>query len=529
MVSKTVNCILRNRFFWPLCFLGIVFLSLYGFRDYGLSFDEPAQRNHLLVQSKHIFLKVGLLRYAPKSVCEATDLLTYPNRFYGVAGQYPLLIIEYFPHIFNPKTPLFWEIRHLYTRGFFLLSAFAFFFIINRVTKSNLVLFIGMMLYMFHPRIYANSFYNIKDLLFLTFMVFSMLFLLRFIEKPTWKGAVLLGVFSAITINIRMMGVLIPLFVAIWLLGKIRDDAKSISKYLIIYLCVTSLTLVLFWPTLWIDPVRLFGEAFSFFSHYSVWQGTVIFRGTLVKGTQLPLIYVPVWIGITSPFAHLLTWVLGILIIIYQLGATLFYRKVYGQLIGYFSLYVIFSSYMAVLFFHSVLYGDWRHLYYLFPMLCVLSVIALENVRLYSKKVFIVLLLIVIASLSQTAWWMVRNHPHHYVYFNSLAGREWGKRWDLDMWRLSYKQGVLKLIKSDGDRGLLLVYSDDSLARAMLMLSEELQAKIRLVSNIKEVDYAFGDYRNVIGDYPLNSYDNMKEYIHITVDGNKIMTIFKRE
>jgi hypothetical protein len=162
-------------------------------------------------------------------------------------------------------------------------------------------------------------------------------------------------------------------------------------------------------------------------------------------------------------------------------------------------------------------------------MLCVLSVIALENTRLYSKKVFIVLLLIVTASLSQTAWWMVRNHPHHYVYFNSLAGREWGKRWDRDMWRLSCKQGVLKLIKSDGDRGLLLVYSDDNLARTMWMLPEELQAKIRLVSNIKESDYAFGDYRNVIGDYPLNSFDNMKEYIHITVDGNKIMTIFKRE
>lgn len=528
MVSKTVYGILRNRLFRILCISGIAFISFIGFRDYGLSFDEPTQRNHLLIQAKHIFLKVGLLRYAPKSVLEATDLLTYAHRYYGVAGQYPLLLLEYFPGKFNPKKPLFWEIRHLYSRMFFLLSALAFFFIIKRTAKSKLVLFIGMMLYMLHPRIYANSFYNIKDLLFLSFMVFSMLFLIRFIEKPTWQRAVFLGIISAITINIRMMGVLIPLFAALWLLGNIRYNAKNIVTLGFVYMLVTSLTLVLVWPTLWISPVRLFGEAFSHFSNYSVWEGNTVFCGTLINGNHPPMIYAPVWIGITSPFSHLLTWALGIVIVIYQLGIALYKKQVSGQIIGVFSLYVVLSSYMAVLFFRSTLYGDWRHLYYLFPMLCVLSVIALENIRCYSKKVFLVLSLLIIASLAQTMWWMVRNHPYQYVYFNSLAGKDWGKRWDRDVWRLSYKQGAMKLIKNDGIRGPLLVFrQDEALVRSVWLLPENLQAMIKFVRNIKDADYAFGSYRNVIGDYPLNSYGNMKEYINIVVAGNKIMSIFK--
>jgi len=532
-IKKNISNIQGNKLFRILCVLGIALLSLYGFRDYGLTVDEPRQRNHLLIQTKHIFMKAGLLHYAPKTVQEAADLQTYPYRFYGVAGQYPLLLLEYFPVIFSPEKPIFWELRHLYTRVIFLFSAATFFFINKRITKSKLVLFISMLLYMFHPRIFAHSFYNIKDLLFLSFMVFSMFFLIRFNEKTDFYNLFLLSIFSAFTINIRIMGIVIPLFVALWLLYKIIIYGKNIITHGIIYILITSLTLMLVWPTLWTDPIRSFCDAFIHFSHYSVWQGTVIFNGSLIKGNLPPLTYVPVWIGITSPASHLLTWLLGILVIFYQLKSNLFSRNVPESelLIGCFSLYVIILSFMAVIIFRSTLYGDWRHLYYLFPMLCFLSVIGLEYTRLYFKRCYSVLVLVVFASLTHTLWWMVYNHPHQNVFFNFCAGRDWGKKWDRDLWRSSYKQITLELIKTDVDRMPLIVHSGDreDLSNSLWMLPEELKAKICLVSDIKKADYAFGNYRNVIGDYPLNSFDNMKEYLSITIDGNKIMTIFKRE
>jgi hypothetical protein len=493
--------------------------------------DEPLQREHLLVQARHIFLHTGLSGLAPKSVLKARDLPTDPHRYYGVAAQYPLLLLEFFPGRFNPKEPLFWQLRHLYTRIIFLLSALAFFFLIRRITQSGWVLFSGVMLYMLHPRIHANSFYNIKDLLFLPFMVFSMLLLVRFTEKATWRRAAWLGVVSALAINIRMMGVLVPLFVALWLLVRVRSDAKGAVGLGLAYLGAAALTLLLVWPTLWTNPLRLLGEAFTHFSNYSVWNGTVVFKGTLIKGSELPATYIPVWIGITSPFAHLLAWVLGILVFAYQRGAAFFRREGGGQVAGVFSIYVVLASYLAILFFRSTLYGDWRHLYYLFPMLCVLAVYALEEFRRFSKWMFIAILFVLAASLAQTAWWMVKNHPYQNVYFNFLAGREWGKKWDRDNWHLSTRQAFLRLLAKDGTRRTISVYrtrKENSLPRSVWMLPKNLQARIKFVRDPKLADVAVGGYRNVMGDYPHDSFKDMKEYLSIAVDGNKIVTVFKR-
>ena len=530
-MNETDKRVVLKRWSPMIMFAVIAFLSSAGFRDYGLSTDEPLQRNHLLTQARHIFMTAGLLRYAPRAVRQAADLPTYAHRYYGVAGQYPLLLLEYFPVKLNPRQPLFWEIRHLYSRTIFLLSALAFFFIITRVSRSAWVRFMGMTLYLTHPRIHANSFYNIKDLLFLSFMVFSLLCLVRFVEKPTWQRTLWLGMVSAVAINIRMMGIVIPCFVMLWLLVAMRRQPRRMIQLASTYAAVLAVTLFLVWPTLWMNPLRLFAEAFSHFSNYSVWNGRILFAGQLIRANQPTWYYAPVWIGITSPFFHLFIWGVGIVIMAVDAGRSVIHREARRPIAAHFSLVVVLGSYAAILFFHSTLYGDWRHLYYLFPMLCVLAAVALEHIRARSIKAFAALSLIMALSLAQTVLWMVRNHPHQYVYFNPLAGRDWGQKWGRDNWNLSCKHMLRALLEKDRTPRPLLIFQtkkQDGLFRAKWMLTQDEQAGIQFVGSLKEADYAIGNYRNVRGDYPANRFRPLKAYMHIVVDGNKIMTVFKR-
>lgn len=520
-----------QRFGLLAAFVLLAIVTSAGYGDYGLSTDEPMQRNHLLTQARHIFLKTGLLRYAPQAVRLAPELPTYRHRYYGIAAQYPLLLLEYFPKALNPARPLFWELRHLYSRIFFLLSALAFFFIIRRASRSPWVLFGGMLLYLSHPRIHAHSFYNIKDLMFLSFMVFSLLCLLRFFERPNWRRAVALGAVAAVTINIRVMGVLVPFFFFFWLLARIRAGQKGMLRLGCLVAAVLLLILIIVWPTLWMNPPRLFAEAFARFSDYSVWTGRTVFAGKLIQGSRPPLLYAPTWITITSPYSHLFSWGLGLLLMAYFSLWSLVHRRQRGPAVAYFSLYVVAGSYAAILFFRSTLYGSWRHLFYLFPMLCVLAVVALEHVRSLSKKTFAALLLIVSLSLAPTIGWMVSNHPHQYVYFNSLAGRDWGQRWDRDIWTLSTRQMLILLLEIDGRQGSFRIFRgrrNDGLHRGKRMLAPELQARIRFVDRLEQADYAIGNYRNVIGDYPARRFWPLRAYLHIVVDGNRIMTVFKR-
>ena len=60
------------------------------------------------------------------------------------------------------------------------------------------------------PRIFANSFYNNKDIIFLSFFIFSIYFAFRLIDKPSNKNIILSALFCALAIDIRLVAVILP-------------------------------------------------------------------------------------------------------------------------------------------------------------------------------------------------------------------------------------------------------------------------------------------------------------------------------
>lgn len=130
--------------------------------------------------------------------------------------------------------------------------------------------------------------------------------------------AILHGVVSAIVINIRILGVLVPLFTLCTIFFDAVSPKNSVSvkfkKYLSLilsYICSNGICTILFWPWLWEAPLTRFIQAFTNMSKFR-WDGLVLYLGQFIASTNLPWHYIPVWIMITTPLAYTLLFTIGL-------------------------------------------------------------------------------------------------------------------------------------------------------------------------------------------------------------------------
>ncbi len=511
-------------------FAFVTVISLFTFKNYGISIDEPIQHQHLLITAKKAFSALGILDSAPQSIKSAADLSSYEHRFYGVAAQYPLLILEFFPDTFAPNLPAFWLARHLYTRVIFLLGAVAFFFIAKKITKSPLILLLSLTAYFLHPRVSAHSFYNIKDSIFLSFFVISMYFLFQYLETRKFKDLFLLGIFSATTVNVRLMGILIPAFLAFWLTlevalqkQKIKQNLKPLLLFSPLFLAI----LYLIWPALWGSPQATLTAAFSKFANYDAWDGWILFAGDYISAKNPPKTYLPVWIAVTTPWSHLLLWVLGLILpalLIFKKSCRNYLEKPYIFLSAHF---FIWASFLPIIILGSTLYSGWRHVQYLFGPLMLLFVYALALLwKKFSPRVFAVIVTLVSLSLVYTLGWMVANHPFEYAYFNALAGKNWNQNWEHDYWWVSSKQLLEHLLQSQ--EGDLTVCAGGTghvpLNLNLIPLDERSRIKLDCSEALEGLPSYYLHNSNTLGDFKLEGFERVYT---VTVGGEVISSVYK--
>lgn len=514
----------------------IIFLlfSLLEIKSYGLYGDIIfAQLNHLRVHTKAYVNLFGIDDDLPVPIKEAPNINEYPHKYYGLAGQYIFIPLEFIETI-NESDPLFWQLRYLYIKLMFIIAAYLYMKVIREFTNNKLILILAILLFFLSPRIWGNTTYNIKDGLFLSFFFFSFYSLYKYIKSPSNIKLILFSVITAFAINIRMMAILIPAYFFVYLIFKFYKKGNYLFNQLIIFIIVAGTTLFIIWPTLWSNPIKLFFESFDHFKNYTAWNGTLIFNGKLINGNQLTYKYIPAWILITSPISHLIAYILSVWAIIFTIYQNIKTNKVKISFIKninhplMISAYIISISYLAILIFKSTLYGDWRHLYYIYPFFCILGIYGIYSLSKYSHKTYILVVCLMFISFVQTSIWMVKNHPHHYTYFNPFV-KNWDIKWDRDIWGLSNKQAQKILLKTTDKEVLLYTFGSDGYSRINYqILPQKDKDKILLVDDISKAKYVIGVYRNIIGDYPTNYFDGFEEYDSVYVDGKKIATIFRR-
>jgi hypothetical protein len=250
------------------------------------------------------------------------------------------------------------------------------------------------------------------------------------------------------------------------------------------------------WPYLWEAPLGNFVAAWRNMSHFRG-LGEILYRGQLVMDNALPWHYPLVWIGITVPLYCLLLAGVGGLVV----GATLVRRRahLYAGKEWQDLLFVVLglTPLGAVIVLHSVLYNGWRQLYFIYPMLLLLTLRGLVAVWRYQPSINWLarywqpaLTLLLGSALAVTAGQMVQMHPLQNLYFNALAPAQVERQFETDYWSLGQRRGLEWVLAHDTRPRITL--SSNRMYPTLLghqLLPPTERARLVLVDSLAEANY----------------------------------------
>lgn len=451
-IGKFINCLII------LAFVAYLILGIFIYRDYGISSDEPTERVSTLVNVKYILNFFGIDK---AEELEVPDLEDYKDKYYGTFLQMPTIIWE----IGSDDLKDAFYGRHLYTFGLCLMGYVAFFFLCKILLKSNAPALLGTAMLALYPRFFAEQFYNIKDMIFVSTFIIAMLATVKLIESRfRWNWIFGFAVAVAIATNVRIVGAIFLILILAYLLvdyicGKVwstnyetqcQHPALCGSALILLFLAV----FVLILPITWKNPISGIFDVFAKFSNYDNWNSTIVFMGRVIHKEELPWYYVPVWLLISVPVWYLLlfavTMIVGICVCIKKLKTK---DRVILELLSRYKYIVwcillIVGPWLAIVVMHSTIYNGWRHCYFMLPPIVLLTLFGVDYFCQKKRKCFIVLLPVIFIGAIFQITWIVRNHPYEMVYFNSV-GNHFASSYDRDYWHLSALQAIRDILEND--------------------------------------------------------------------------------
>ena len=520
-----------------LFFALLAILGLWIYKDYGISWDEPVERLTGIVNLNYIgeFFHLRWIQNDPVlSANSSLHLLQYSDRYFGPVFGIISAFLERLFKISDEQQIYFF--RHLLNFAIFVLGVHGLYQLAKRRFASWQMGLLTALMLVLSPRLFGESFYNSKDLIFLSVFCIGLNSMVKLIFHPSAKHAIIHGLITALVIDTRSIGIVLPAltlfyFVVRQLLHGVRP--KQIISIVLIYIASLAICVTIFWPFLWSNPLGHFVETLGKFSKWGTTQVAVLYLGKLyqIQQTPLPWHYVFTWIGVTTPIAYISLWFLGIFITCWQLFKTkLSILKNDAFLQDIIFLSASLGPIIAIIALHSIIYDGWRHLYFIYPSLLLIAAkgfhwIAInKGINVISKKFLFCIFTIY---LGYIGYWMVANHPNQNIFFNSLTGKDWNTKFDVDYWGLSTRQALEEIARTD-NRPKILVYAGSimSLNDSLKILSPAIRARFEVTSNLDNANYILTNYRNELTDYSRQPYSNELIY-EINSGNNKIISVYK--
>ena len=445
--------------------------------DYGLAFDQEIQ--HQIGQHTVDFV-----------LGENTDLLTRTDwRYYGAAFEVVLLAFERVLGLTDTRS-IFLS-RYLLSHAFFLVSAFACYLLAHRLFKSRALALFAMLLLLCHPRMYGHSFFNSKDMPFLSMFLIALLMAHGALRRAGRVGAAGdVGAFAGLGAWLGLAGTIRPmafLLVALVALARCADFPHAGRRERVRMLaCSGALALastaafVAGLPYLWGDPPARFAEWLGLMSdHPTVVES--LFLGEWISTNQRPLAYIPVWFSVTTPVFATLLALLGGVALCARLAARP--RQALADASVRFGLLLaacVLTTVVVVTFWVGNIYNGWRHLYFLYGPACLGAAGGLAWLcRNAGDRLAALARLMAILGVASALAWVVRLHPNQDVYFNFLVDRKTPERlrtqFALSHSRVRFKEGLRRLL--DAHPGEIAV-GDDRLWPNVAMLRPEQRRRV---------------------------------------------------
>ncbi len=367
---------------------------------------------------------------------DADALPTDHNKLYGMAFEVLPLLVERIAGLDDTRS--IYLTRHLMTHLLFISGGFCCYLLAYRMTGSRLLGLFAMLLFLLHPRIYGQSFFNSKDIPFLSMFMVALLSVHWAFRKGTIAAFVVCGAAVAILFNLRIMGImLLPAVLAMRACDVYFAVGWAERRRVLISGAAFAVALAAIYyasfPYLWADPLPRFGELMLLTWRHPA-QDTIsqLFQGEYISAGELHR-WLPAWIGITTPPWTLLLALAGAAAAAYRAAAHAGAILRNTQL--RFELLVASCAILpiaAVVITRPVLYDDWRQVYFLWGPLCLLAALGLRQISIGLGKALaprpatIVrygLAGLVVIAIASVVVPVIRLHPYQYVYFNLLVDR----------------------------------------------------------------------------------------------------------
>jgi hypothetical protein len=515
-----------------LFFAALLLLGVAIHRDYGFSFDEGAQRIIGAVTIRYL-----VEQFAPSQLPAALAALPPLDQFrdkdYGVAFEAPAVMLEAVLGLTDKRDIFF--LRHLLTFLVSLGGAFAVYSLAYRRFASRGLGALAVAFLLLSPRLFADSFYNSKDAVFMAAVAIAMNTMIAFVLRPRPVAAVLHALATAFAIDVRIAGILLlaVTFVLLAVQAVKREETwRACASGLATYALASALFTVMMWPWLWADPFGRFAQAVTSMSKFSRWDGPVLYRGDFVRSTELPWHYAPIWISITTPLLYLLAFGVGAVATCRRLmKARLGLWRSDAELQDLVFLGLAVAPVASAILSHAVLYDGWRHLYFIYPAFLLVAVRGwqvLANGAVLPRFRRGAMVLATAASLTLTAAWMWRAHPYQNVYFNFLAGSNLRAQYELDYWGLSTRRGLEYVLSRDPcDPIRVMAGSFLTLDTSAYLLPPEDRERVRITTDKSLPHYLFTNYRMEKDKDDQKYLAEYEPFYQINVDGEVILSVFK--
>lgn len=462
MINK-LKKITKWQWLTIIFFFIILLIGILTVKDYGICNDEELQRNHSLVNMKFLNNKFGI-KNRLNNDNNIASLNDYEYRYYGVAIQMPLVVIEQI-FDFNLDISIVYYIRHIYTFLLFFIALIYFYRILSKyIIKDRKIALLGVLFLVLSPRIYGEAFYNIKDSVFLSLTIINIYYALTYLNKKSKKSLLLLCFFSALAINCRIVGGLISLFVILFNNFSKNESISQRVKENLLFILITFIIYTLITPASWGNPFTFPYKVLSFFFNYSDPNShdnlPCFYLGKVISSRNLPWHYLPVWIIVTTPLIYILSSIVGF----FKQVINIKVKKINKSAL--FCNFILVFMLLFVMMIRPTIYNGWRHFYFLYPLIIINSIIGIKWL-FQIKKIKLILNVILFVNCLGLSLWMIINHPYQYEFFELFFSKYTVKNFETGIYSIAQKEAVDYILKTD-THAKIRIYKNQFTSYALL-------------------------------------------------------------
>ena len=429
----------KNYFYYFLLiyFISGIFLSL----DVGITHDEYHSFFVGDTNKKHFLNTLFGLNYDYQPLSNLN--LHYGSGFYFISAPIESIVNLFFNLDYvslNSKKIL---VKHPTVFIFFVISGIYLRKIIYFITKDKNFSSLSTFLYLTYPYLLGHSFFNVKDIPFLSIWLVSTFYIIKITKffyeekKIRSKNLLILAFLTAFLLSIRISGVLIFFEYLIFLLFVINilnfdylKFCKLFYKKLILFFLSIIIIFYILSPAYWDNPLEVINGLKSMSQH--IQTVCTVTLGECMKAQNLPSSYLPIWFFFKLPIIV----ILGLIFLIFKEKS--FFHLTRNSL---FVAPIIVSTLLIIfllILLNVNLYDELRQVMFLIPLLFIIS---LSAIFILTKKVSYTLISVfVIFFIFQN----IKIYPYNYVWLNNFTNFiKISDNFELDYWGVSSKKIAL--------------------------------------------------------------------------------------